>query len=58
MTVRVTHNRQVEFAFGTNFHGHALQGRLEVSASLGWEHEDALESALPDVNRPSAGGSA
>jgi hypothetical protein len=58
MTVRVSHNRQVEFAFTTDFHGQAFRGQLEVSASLGWAQEGALELALPDINRPAAGGSA
>jgi len=56
LTVCVTENRQVEFEFSSEFHGRVLQGQIEVSACLGWEREDALGLALPEVNLPLAGG--
>ena len=57
MTVRVSHNRQVEFAFSTDFHGQALQGHLEVLGLPRLGVRGRLELGLPDVNRPAAGGS-
>jgi hypothetical protein len=54
LAIRVSENRQAEFAFTTELDGQLLQGRVEVSAALGWEGEDDPGDELPEINRPLA----
>ena len=63
MTVSISHNRDVQFEFTTQFQGQQRTGNVAVSTFRGWEDEgkDGAEDdkdrgdKLPEVNQPIRG---